>query len=95
MRGGGGARRKRNERKDEWSPEEGGRLGAEGVEIVEGERVVGEDSRDGLFDLRSRLPPSRSLFFFFPSSLSLSSSLIFFYHMDREEGTFAGSMEKN
>lgn len=72
MRGGGGARRKRNERKDEWSPEEGGRLGAEGVEIVEGERVVGEDSRDGLFDLRS---PSRSLFFFFPSSLSLSSSL--------------------
>lgn len=72
MRGGGGARRKRNERKDEWSPEEGGRLGAEGVEIVEGERVVGEDSRDGLFDLRSL---SRSLFFFFPSSLSLSSSL--------------------
>lgn len=48
-----------------------GRLGVEG--IVEGERVVGEDSRDGLFDLRSRLPPLRfqlfsSLFNNFPSS---------------------------
>lgn len=40
---------------------------------MEGERVVGEDSRDGLFDLRSRLPPLRfqlfsSLFNNFPSS---------------------------
>lgn len=82
MRGGGGgggardgwSRRKRKERKDEY-PEEGGRLGVEGVGVAVDERVVGEDSRDGLFDLRSRLPPLRfpTLFFLFlPSSLPLS-----------------------
>lgn len=98
MRRGGWSRRKRNERKDEY-PEEGGRLGVEG--IVEGERVVGEDSRDGLFDLRSRLPPLRfqlfsSLFNNFPSSF-------FFFiawwklrerERGREDENFAGSMEK-
>lgn len=68
---------------------------------MEGERVVGEDSRDGLFDLRSRLPPLRfqlfsSLFNNFPSSF-------FFFiawwklrerERGREDENFAGSMEK-
>lgn len=72
MRRGGWSRRKRNERKDEY-PEEGGRLGVEG--IVEGERVVGEDSRDGLFDLRSRLPSLR--FQLFSSFLTIFLLLFF------------------
>lgn len=77
----GWSRRERNERKDEY-PEEGGRLGVEVVGIVEGERVVGEDSRDGLFDLRSRLPPLRfqlfSSFFFLRLSLFLFNNFPFF-----------------
>lgn len=77
----GWSRRERNERKNEY-PEEGGRLGVEVVGIVEGERVVGKDSRDGLFDLRSRLPPLRfqlfSSFFFLRLSLFLFNNFPFF-----------------
>lgn len=104
----GWSRRERNERKDEY-PEEGGRLGVEVVGIVEGERVVGEDSRDGLFDLRSRLPPLRfqlfSSFFFLRLSLFLFNNFPFFplYRVvereregerEGEDENFAGSMEK-
>lgn len=97
MRRGGWSRRKRNERKDEY-PEEGGRLGVEG--IVEGERVVGEDSRDGLFDLRSRLPSLR--FQLFSSFLTIFLLLFFSSsrggncerERGREDENFAGSMEK-